>query len=206
MNPLEQLLAEVITAEGPLRIDRYMSLCLGHPQHGYYVTRDPLGEPCADFARDLVTRRREFEDVAVLAHGARHDAAHPERQPAISEAHHPLAPHALAALELTDRDGIEEFIGEKDHRALGRVLQPVMPAGRLAHSFALLLPQHRAGFDEVETGGGGEGGSSLAHGAQHVGHQRAAPRSEFDEAEGWRLAHGGPCAHRPYADELAKNL
>ena len=44
MNPLEQLLAEVITAEGPLRIDRYMSLCLGHPQHGYYVTRDPLGE------------------------------------------------------------------------------------------------------------------------------------------------------------------
>ena len=43
MNPLEQLLAEVITAEGPLRIDRYMSLCLGHPQHGYYVTRDPLG-------------------------------------------------------------------------------------------------------------------------------------------------------------------
>lgn len=44
MSPLEQLLAELIAAEGPLRLDRYMSLCLGHPRHGYYVTRDPLGE------------------------------------------------------------------------------------------------------------------------------------------------------------------
>ena len=44
MTPLEQVLAEVIRAEGPLRIDRYMGLCLGHPQHGYYITRDPLGE------------------------------------------------------------------------------------------------------------------------------------------------------------------
>jgi NADH dehydrogenase [ubiquinone] 1 alpha subcomplex assembly factor 7 len=44
MNPLETLLAELIAAEGPLRIDRYMALCLGHPRHGYYITRDPLGE------------------------------------------------------------------------------------------------------------------------------------------------------------------
>ena len=44
MNPLEQFLADVIAIEGPLRIDRYMSLCLGHPRHGYYITRDPLGD------------------------------------------------------------------------------------------------------------------------------------------------------------------
>lgn len=44
MTPLEQLIAETIAAEGPLAIDRYMGLCLGHPQHGYYMTRDPLGE------------------------------------------------------------------------------------------------------------------------------------------------------------------
>lgn len=44
MSPLERLLADVIAAEGPLRLDRYMGLCLGHPQHGYYITRDPLGE------------------------------------------------------------------------------------------------------------------------------------------------------------------
>ena len=26
-----------------MRLDAYMALCLGHPQHGYYATRDPLG-------------------------------------------------------------------------------------------------------------------------------------------------------------------
>jgi len=44
VTPLEALLAELIAAEGPLRIDRYMGLCLGHPRHGYYITRDPLGD------------------------------------------------------------------------------------------------------------------------------------------------------------------
>lgn len=43
MTPLEQLIAETIAAEGPLAIDRYMALCLGQPQHGYYMTRDPIG-------------------------------------------------------------------------------------------------------------------------------------------------------------------
>jgi NADH dehydrogenase [ubiquinone] 1 alpha subcomplex assembly factor 7 len=42
--PLETLIREMIAAEGPMRLDRYMGLCLGHPQHGYYITRDPLGE------------------------------------------------------------------------------------------------------------------------------------------------------------------
>ncbi|MFM8747750.1 MAG: class I SAM-dependent methyltransferase [Aestuariivirga sp.] len=44
MTPLERLIAETIAAEGPLTIDRYMGLCLGHPRYGYYMTRDPLGE------------------------------------------------------------------------------------------------------------------------------------------------------------------
>jgi len=33
----------MIAAEGPVSVERYMSLCLGHPVHGYYVTRDPFG-------------------------------------------------------------------------------------------------------------------------------------------------------------------
>jgi NADH dehydrogenase [ubiquinone] 1 alpha subcomplex assembly factor 7 len=44
VSPLERLLHELIAAEGPMPLDRYMDLCLGHPQHGYYVTRDPFGE------------------------------------------------------------------------------------------------------------------------------------------------------------------
>lgn len=44
MTPLEKILGEIIAAEGPMAIDRYMGLCLGHPVHGYYMTRDPFGE------------------------------------------------------------------------------------------------------------------------------------------------------------------
>lgn len=44
MTPLESLIREMIVADGPMRLDRYMGICLGHPQHGYYITRDPLGE------------------------------------------------------------------------------------------------------------------------------------------------------------------
>jgi NADH dehydrogenase [ubiquinone] 1 alpha subcomplex assembly factor 7 len=43
MTPLEQLIRAGIAAEGPMPLDRYMSMCLGHPQHGYYTTRDPFG-------------------------------------------------------------------------------------------------------------------------------------------------------------------
>jgi SAM-dependent MidA family methyltransferase len=43
---VSQLLREIeaiIGSEGPIGIDRYMALALGHPVHGYYTTRDPLG-------------------------------------------------------------------------------------------------------------------------------------------------------------------
>lgn len=44
MTPLEAVLGRIIATEGPLPIDRYMGLCLAHPHHGYYMTRDPLGD------------------------------------------------------------------------------------------------------------------------------------------------------------------
>lgn len=43
MTPLEKLIRELIIAEGPMGLDRYMGLCLGHPEHGYYMARDPFG-------------------------------------------------------------------------------------------------------------------------------------------------------------------
>ena len=43
MNALADLLREMIASDGPMPLDRYMGLCLGHPVQGYYVTRDPLG-------------------------------------------------------------------------------------------------------------------------------------------------------------------
>jgi NADH dehydrogenase [ubiquinone] 1 alpha subcomplex assembly factor 7 len=43
MPALEGIVRDLIIAEGPMPLDRYMALCLGHPEHGYYVTRDPFG-------------------------------------------------------------------------------------------------------------------------------------------------------------------
>ena len=44
VTPLERLIREIAASDGPLPLDRYMGLCLGHPQHGYYMSRDPFGE------------------------------------------------------------------------------------------------------------------------------------------------------------------
>lgn len=33
----------MIAADGPIPLARYMALCLGHAEHGYYMTRDPFG-------------------------------------------------------------------------------------------------------------------------------------------------------------------
>ena len=40
---LEPEIKRLVRADGPLRLDRYMELCLAHPEHGYYRTRDPFG-------------------------------------------------------------------------------------------------------------------------------------------------------------------
>ena len=40
---LEEIIVQKIRADGPMNLAEYMELCLGHPEHGYYMTRDPLG-------------------------------------------------------------------------------------------------------------------------------------------------------------------
>jgi SAM-dependent MidA family methyltransferase len=47
-TPLETLIVAMIREDGPMPLDRYMALCLGHPLHGYYMSRDPFG-PDGDF-------------------------------------------------------------------------------------------------------------------------------------------------------------
>ncbi|GLS20536.1 ATP synthase subunit beta [Labrys miyagiensis] len=42
-TPLSIEIKGLIRQEGPISVARYMALALGHPGHGYYMTRDPLG-------------------------------------------------------------------------------------------------------------------------------------------------------------------
>jgi NADH dehydrogenase [ubiquinone] 1 alpha subcomplex assembly factor 7 len=50
MTPLEAELRRIIAADGPISVATFMGLCLGHPVHGYYMTRDPFGR-----AGDFIT-------------------------------------------------------------------------------------------------------------------------------------------------------
>jgi len=43
MSVLLPFIEAEIKAQGPITIARYMALALGHADHGYYTTRDPLG-------------------------------------------------------------------------------------------------------------------------------------------------------------------
>jgi len=43
VSGLKTELIRLIADEGPMPVSRYMALCLGHPRHGYYMTRDPFG-------------------------------------------------------------------------------------------------------------------------------------------------------------------
>ncbi len=43
MTKLADLITRQILEDGPMSLASYMQLCLLHPQHGYYATRDPLG-------------------------------------------------------------------------------------------------------------------------------------------------------------------
>ena len=42
-SPLLSEIKRLISCAGPMPVWRYMELCLMHPEHGYYISRDPLG-------------------------------------------------------------------------------------------------------------------------------------------------------------------
>lgn len=43
MTPLDAQIRDEIRRSGPISVARYMEICLLHPEHGYYTTRDPFG-------------------------------------------------------------------------------------------------------------------------------------------------------------------
>ena len=71
-------IAGLIRETGPIGIDRYMALCLAHPVHGYYRTRDPLG-PRGDFTTAPEISQMFGELVGVWIALAREAMGAPER-------------------------------------------------------------------------------------------------------------------------------
>ena len=43
MNPLSQYLRDEIATHGPMTVAAFMTAAMSHPEHGYYMKRDPLG-------------------------------------------------------------------------------------------------------------------------------------------------------------------
>ncbi len=43
MRQLKDVVINHILAHGPMQIDAYWTLCLAHPEYGYYIKQDPLG-------------------------------------------------------------------------------------------------------------------------------------------------------------------
>ncbi len=43
IKSLESELIQIIRQSGPIHTERYMSLCLTHPEYGYYMHKDPFG-------------------------------------------------------------------------------------------------------------------------------------------------------------------
>ncbi len=43
MSALGDEIKDMIAAEGPISVERFMELALSHPEHGYYMNRDPFG-------------------------------------------------------------------------------------------------------------------------------------------------------------------
>ncbi|MGB5087101.1 MAG: class I SAM-dependent methyltransferase, partial [Methylocystis silviterrae] len=39
MSALKREIVETIAHDGPMTLERFMSLCLTHPRYGYYMTR-----------------------------------------------------------------------------------------------------------------------------------------------------------------------
>ncbi len=66
MTPLGAEIAAIIADGGPIGVDRFMALALGHPTLGYYRTRDPFGAS-GDFTTAPETSQMFGELIGVWA-------------------------------------------------------------------------------------------------------------------------------------------
>src|SRR5579863_8830310 len=117
-----------------------------------------------------------------------------------------LMPCPARALELTDRQRVEEFIGDEQHRTMRQSYNVVVKHRRESREFFLLhAAQHGAALDEMQTHSFCKA-RHVTRRAQRVNHHRAATGPELDEQHRVRRAEALPVIRAPRADQLAENL
>ena len=127
-------------------------------QHRTAVPAEPSGQS----GHDRRGGRGDLENVALVGAIERgvgvgfgqSSRTEPEREIAIVvEPDHAFDPGISRALELADRQGVEEFIGNPEKRDLRQVVRGIVPMRRLPdrrERIALARPQHRARLDQVD--------------------------------------------------------
>ena len=76
-TPLEAEILRRISLAGPMPVRQYMEVCLSHPVHGYYTTRDPLGRD-GDFITSPEVSQVFGELLGLWAASAWHQMGQPE--------------------------------------------------------------------------------------------------------------------------------
>jgi SAM-dependent MidA family methyltransferase len=75
--PLEAEIRRRISLAGPMPLRQFMTLCLSHPEHGYYMTRDPIGHT-GDFITAPEVSQVFGELIGLWAAGVWHLMGSPE--------------------------------------------------------------------------------------------------------------------------------
>jgi hypothetical protein len=121
--------------------------------------------------------------------------------------HMPLEPGLAAPDELPDRQRVEEFICQQQHRPVRHLRQPVVPAGhRIPQHPRLRRAQAGGGLHQMHPQRPPERDGHFAHRAQRVRHQRAAARPAFHQQHRVRPAHLLPGDRGPQPEHLAEGL
>jgi SAM-dependent MidA family methyltransferase len=164
-SPLEIEIRRRIKAVGPMPVAQFMTLCLIHPQYGYYVTRDPLGTQ-GDFTTAPEISQMFGELVGLWSAAVWKQMGSPEdvRLIELGPGRGTMMLDALRALQTVPdfrRALVVHFVEispaleERQRQAMGGIDAPVnwhksiddVPPGRsiiLANEFFDALPVHQA--------------------------------------------------------------
>ena len=143
MTPLARRLIARIRADGPMTLADYMAACLTDPDHGYYVTRDPLGR-AGDFTTAPEISQMFGECLGLALAQAWLDQGRPDRI-ALAElgpGRGTLMADALRAMAAVPglRDAVEVHLVEVSPALRARQAAALPDAGPRWHDTAETLP------------------------------------------------------------------